>query len=204
MKFNKTKLLRNIKISSIILLSLITITSVVLLIYFTLHKESSNVFATKHISWMDWVRKEDAHQGHYKQFIVSPSESRIYIEQEMGKGNPIKLYSIKYIVDVNSASLNSALGIDSTTGLYHFSYFNSLQGTHGKTIDLGIYAPSVKGNKYRMLPMILGIVAFLSMIIATVLYLKGNPSFKVKDILNEIDEVLIGKKIENKEIKETK
>ena len=131
MSIKKTKSLKVIRII-IFSLILISITSVGILIYLSFTKSTTKVFSTKHISWMNWVEKERAHRHVYKHFIVSPSESRIYIET----------INDKYIADAHVAILNSTLSINPKTRTYLFTLFNWLSVT-----KIGVYTPIKEHNQ---------------------------------------------------------
>ena len=174
MKFHKNKLLNSSKIYSIIILTLTAIASVVFLIYFLVYKKDEDVFSAEHISWTDWLNKERIHQGTYKLFIISPSESKIYVT---AKG-------IKFIIDAHSTSLNSALLADPTTGMHKLALFNHLLNLNGEHLKPGVYTMPKTNNQW-LLPASLMVTALISTIIATGIYFKGR-AFKLKDILKKI------------------
>ena len=143
-----------------------------ILIYLSLTKSTTKVFSTKHISWIEWVNKEKNDQYIYKQFIVSPSESRIYVETA----------SDKYIVDAHRATLNSALSINPKSGAYHFVMFNQLNGA-----KIGVFTPIKETNQW-LLPLSLLVIALITTIVASALYLKENGLAKLKKMIHLINE----------------
>ena len=165
------------------------------------------------MTWDAWVIDQGKNHPNYKTFLISQSESRMYIEAVSNKGS----IGGKYIVDVNGATLDSALGVESN-GKYHLGVFNYLSGDKSKPnpdpklkpilipipIVPGIYTPPVKETNQWVLPVSLMSTALSAVIAASVIYLKGNTSFKIKDILKEIDNTLVGKKTINQLIKEIK
>ncbi|MCK5866942.1 MAG: hypothetical protein KAG14_00940 [Mycoplasmataceae bacterium] len=165
-KTNKNKYLRIMKIASIVILSFITLTCIGFIIYLSLNQFEPKIFSSKHISWIDWVNKEQGNQQHYKLFIVSPSESKIYVETSFGK----------YIVDAHIPTLNSALSIDPSSGKYHFTMFNNLLDINNKLMNIGIHTPSDKSNEL-ILPLSLMTVSIVSIMSACAIY-RGTTSKK--------------------------
>ena len=150
------------------------------------------------MTWDAWVIDQGKNHPNYKTFLISQSESRMYIESVKGG---------KHIVDVNGATLDSALGVESN-GKYHLGVFNFLDAAAPASAPIhmvpGIYTPPVKETNQWVLPVSLMSTALSAVIAASVIYLKGNTSFKIKDILKEIDNTLVGKKTINQLIKEIK
>ena len=159
----KKKYVRKFKIALIIFLLLVAISCAGYTIYLSQNIVEAKVFSTKHISWIDWVNKESAHSQRYKHFIVSPSQSKIFVETTHDK----------YIVDSHGATLNSALSINYSNGTYNFSLFNGLIDATGKvSFRPETYTPDKVNNSLAQ-PLSLMVVALVSVISASIFY-KNN------------------------------